>query len=98
MTLDFAGAIKKALDSSTADDQVTADIDGLVKRIAASGPAGFKAQAPTDGQLEAITRQAIAEHGLLKVIEQALVDEVIRAVNGKSAAASPVGAGAASTK
>jgi hypothetical protein len=98
VTLDFAGAIKKALDATTADDQVEADVDELVKRIAASGPAGFKPQAPTEGQLEAITRQAIATHGLLKVFEQAIVDEVIRAATGKPAAASPMGAGASTTK
>lgn len=80
MKIDFSGALKKGLDSTKADDQVQADVDALIKRIAESVPAGSGAKAapPTEGQLAAIAKQAIQDHQLMAVLEQAIVDEVVR--------------------
>jgi hypothetical protein len=80
MKMDFAGAIKKALDATTADEQIAKDITDLCARL--TDGKGYTVP-PTAGQIEAITLQAIQEQGLIGMIQKAIVDEAIRAATSK---------------
>jgi len=91
MKPNFADAIKKALDKTTADEAVTADIEALNARLQASaartapeGKAPAKVSA-TDEQVAALARSAIQAHGLLGIIEDAIVAEVVSAAKAAPA-------------